>query len=149
MTPEERSEHMRELGRRGGRATVARHGAEHMSRIGKAGFAATLAIHGGEILARLLADSYQRKFGRPLTLPRNLAAERQRADCRRQHRYAEACARCCKPGTDRHHPGGLAGGNDVITWLCGDCHRQVHREMRQHRYEYAAAERRERRKGAA
>lgn len=34
-----------EFGRRGGRATVRRHGAEHMRRIGRAGFRATVNRH--------------------------------------------------------------------------------------------------------
>ncbi len=40
-------EQMQELGRRGGRATVERHGREHMAAIGRKGFAVMVDRHWG------------------------------------------------------------------------------------------------------
>lgn len=137
MTPDERTQHMRELGRRGGRATVARHGTNHMAQIGRKGFQVTKERHGGELLARILGESYLAKFGRPinLTTARNLAAERERAATRRDWPDPGQCARCHGPGQERHHVAGLGGGHGagLILWLCKSCHVRTHRELRAER----------------
>lgn len=44
-TADERREYFRELGRRGGQATVAKHGPEHMREIGRRGFEVTTKRH--------------------------------------------------------------------------------------------------------
>lgn len=137
MTAEERSQRMRELGSMGGRATVARHGAGHMARIGKRGFAVTKARYGGELLAKLLAASYEAKYGRPidLTTARNRAAERERAATRRAYQDPGACQSCGGAGQERHHVRGIGAGHGdgLILWLCRACHRDIHRELRRRR----------------
>lgn len=62
---------MAEIGRKGGRATVAKHGAAHMSRIGKAGFeglARRLGYAGGHRRGALLFLQRCRGFKRPADL---------------------------------------------------------------------------------
>ena len=44
---EKTRQYYQEIGRRGGKATVERHGAEHMAELGKKGFAATTTRHFG------------------------------------------------------------------------------------------------------
>ena len=129
---EARREQLREAGRAGGRATLARHGRDHFSAIGKLGFAATMETHGGEVLAYLLGASYQAKYGRPinLTTGRNLAAERERAATRRAYPDPQPCALCPEMGEERHHPDGWQAGHARITWLCRPCHDEVHEQLR-------------------
>lgn len=134
MTTEERRAYLRELGGRGGRATLARHGTEHMARIGKVGFQVTKERYGGEFLAKLLGESYERKFGRRinLTTARNLLAERERAATRRAYPEPTACQSCGGPGQERHHLAGLGAGHGegLVVWLCAGCHATIHRELR-------------------
>jgi general stress protein YciG len=46
MTAEERTERMREIGRKGGKATASKYGNEYMRAIGKKGFQSTLTTCG-------------------------------------------------------------------------------------------------------
>ena len=135
MTPEERTAHMRALGSRGGKSTVARHGTEHMQAIGKRGFAVAVELGWGQQLAGKLGPTYQAKFGKPIVLS---PQSQEKARIRTQAREIYAGQVCDVPGCESigqvHHIHGL-GGSDPnepanIAIRCAHHHRATHRDQR-------------------
>ncbi len=124
LTPQER-------GRRGGQATLARHGKEFYSRIGAVGFAHALDAGWGEYLLVKLAPSYRAKFGRDPVLGRNTAGDKARADARKATPTLGRCTwpACVAQATERHHVDGWKLSPDTCG-LCDAHHTQLERAYR-------------------
>jgi len=124
LTPQER-------GRRGGQATLARHGKEFYSRIGAVGFAHALDAGWGEYLLVKLAPSYRAKFGHDPVLGRNAAGDKARADARKATPTLGVCAwlDCTAQATQRHHVDGWKLSPDTCG-LCDAHHAALERAYR-------------------
>lgn len=133
MSTFDRGAHCRRIASSGGRATVEIHGIAHMQEIGKRGFQQAVALGWGLELARKLAPSYQRKFGRPLTLS---SACETRARIRAEARRLYGGMRCQNCGASRGQVHHIAIDADrpnqvsVVRILCGHCHIAEHRALR-------------------